>query len=371
MTRMKTARGRALLVAAGTCAAAIALAAPPASATTASAAPAAPHWHMVKAVTAGHGVFTEVLATGKNTGWAFGGQFAAISADTAWRLSGGAWTRDKTFPGKNNETVVTAGATSPSDVWAFAYQLNGVSRVLHYNGKSWTVVKTFGAQIGGASVAGKNDIWVFGAGFGQPALGAWHYNGHTWKLTGKGLQGGSALSATNAWAFSGTKVYHFNGSKWAGTNLKSLLPAKQLLNHPAVTGIIALSPGNVYAIGNGNLQDEGGPTVMLHFNGAGWKKVAAGSFGFGSMSTGGAQQVAADGKGGLWLPMPGVDGQKSFVVHFAAGKLTPAALPGSPQAISVVSVSRVPGTAAQLASGAVFKAGQPGVNQTAVILQFS
>jgi hypothetical protein len=153
---------------------------------------------------------------------------------------------------------VTAGANSPSDVWAFASQLNGISRVLHYNGKAWSVAKTFGAPIGGASVAGKNDIWVFGAAsFGRPALGAWHFNGHTWKLT--------------------------------------------------VTGIIALSPGNVYAIGNGSLQDEGGPTVILHFNGA----------------------------------------------------------------ISVVSVSRIPGSAAQLASGATFKVAQPGVNQVAVILRYS
>ena len=309
----------------------------------------------------------------RRSGWAFGGQFnKAATADTAWRLSGGAWTQDKAFPGKKNETVVTAGATSPSDVWAFTNQINGITRVLHFNGKAWSVVKTFGAQIGGASVAGKNDIWVFGADFfGQPALGAWHFNGHTWKLTGKGLQGGSALSATNAWAFSGTKVYHYNGSKWAGTNLKSLLPAKMQLNSPSVTGIIALSASNVYAIGNGNLEDEGGPTVVLHFNGAGWKKVAAGNFGYGTMTTGGSQQISTDGKGGLWLPMPGVDGEKSFIVHFAGGKLTPVALPGNSRAISVVSVSRIPGTAAQLASGSTFKASQPGVNQVAILLQYS
>jgi hypothetical protein len=370
MARMRNRRGRAWLVAATAAAGAamVALAAP-----AASAAPASPTWHVVKSVKTNQGVFTEVVATGKTSGWAFGGQFSTLSADTAWRRSSATWTQDKAFPGKKNETVVTAGANSPSDVWAFASQINGVSRVLHYNGKAWSVAKTFGAQIGGASVAGKNDIWVFGADFfGMPALGAWHFNGHTWKLTGKGLQGGSALSATNAWAFSGTKVYHYNGSKWAGTNLKSLLPAKQQLNFPAVTGIIALSATNVYAIGNGNLQDEGGPTVILHFNGAGWKKVASSpKFGYGSMSTGGSQQISTDGKGGLWLPYPGVDGQKSFMLHFAGGKLTPVALPGNPLAISVVSVSRIPGTGAQLASGSTFKAAQPGVNQVAVILQFS
>jgi hypothetical protein len=313
-----------------------------------------------------------VVATGKTSGWAFGGQFSTINNDTAWRRTGSTWTLDKAFPGKKNETVVTAGANSPSDVWAFASQPNGVSRVLHYNGKAWSVANTFGAPIGGASVAGKNDIWVFGAAsFGQPALGAWHYNGHSWKRTGLGLQGGSALSATNAWAFSGTRVYHYNGSKWAGVNLKSLLPAKQQLNGPSVTGIIALSKSNVYAIGNGNREDEGGPMVILHFNGAGWKKVASSvNYGYGSVSTGGSQQISTDGKGGLWLPFPGVDSQKSFMLHYAAGKLTSVALPGNPRAISVVSVSRIPGTGTQLASGSTFKATQPGTNQAAIILQY-
>jgi hypothetical protein len=327
---------------------------------------------VVKSVKTNQGDFTAVVATAKTSGWAFGGQFSKLTPDTAWRLGGGAWTQDKAFPGKNNENVVAAGATSPSDVWAFTSQINGPSRVLHFNGKAWAVVKTFGAEIGGAAVAGKNDIWVFGADFfGQPALGAWHFNGHTWKLTGKGLQGGSALSPSDAWAFSGTKVYHFNGSKWASTQLKSLLPAKVELNGPAITGIIALSAKNVYAIGNGGLEDEGGPTVILHFNGSKWAKLATGNFGFGTMSTGGSQQVSTDGKGGLWLPMPGVDGQKSFIVHFAGGKLTPVTLPGNPLAIAVQSISRIPGTAAQLAGGSTFKAAQPGVNQVAVLLQYS
>jgi hypothetical protein len=370
MTRLRTRRGRAWLVAAGACAAMVALAAPAASA--APAMPAAPHWHVVKAVKTNQGVFTAVVATSKTTGWAFGGQFSKVTPDTAWRLSGGAWTQDKAFPGKNNETVVTAGATSPSDVWAFAQTFGGPSRVLHFNGKAWSVVKTFGAQIGGASVAGKNDVWVFGADFfGQPKLGAWHFNGHTWKLTGAGLQGGSALSATNVWAFSGTKVYHFNGSKWASVQLKSLLPAKMLLNGPSITGIIALSATNVYAIGNGGLEDEGGPTVILHFNGAGWKKLATGNFGFGTMSTGGSQQISTDGKGGLWLPMPGVDGQKSFIVHFTGGKLIPVTLPGNPRATAVQAISRIPGTAAQLAGGDTYTASMPGVNQVAILLQYS
>jgi hypothetical protein len=368
MGLMRTVRGRGWLFAAGGCAAMVALATPAASAAPA----AAPTWHVIKSVKTGQGEFTAVVATAKSSGWAFDGQFSATAGDTAWRLSGGTWTQDKAFPGVKQEDVVAAAATSPSDVWAFAETFAGSSRVLHYNGKAWSVVKKFGAQIGGASVAGKNDVWVFGAEFAPKQLGAWHYDGHSWKQTSKGLQGGSALSATNVWAFSGTKVYHYNGSKWAPANLKSLLPAKQELNDPAINGIIALSPKNVYAIGNGNRQDEGGPTVILHYNGSKWAKLATGSFGYGTTAAlGAAQQISTDGKGGLWLPFPGVDGQQSFMVHYAAGKLTPVRLPGNSRAIAVVSVSRIPGTAAQLAGGDTFKASNPSVNQVAVILKYS
>ena len=372
-TRTRT--GRGWLTAAAATAGLLALAAagsPALAATTGAAArtaPAtAPKWHVVKSVTAGHGAFTAVVATGRATGWAFAGQFTPAAGPTAWQLSGGTWTQ-RPFPGKPGETVVAAGASSPSDVWAFT-QAGGGSRVLHDNGRAWSVAQTFGAQIGGASVAGKNDIWVFGADlFGTKALGAWYFNGRTWRLTGSGLQGGSALTAASVWAFSGTRVYHFNGRRWAGTQLSALLPAKMLLNGPAITGIIALSAGNVYAIGNGNAEDEGGPTVVLHYNGSKWARVATGSFGYGTTGGGAAQQVSSDGGGGLWLPMPGVGGQKSYIVRYDAGRLTPAALPGSSRGIAVGSVARVPGTREQLAGGATFTT--PGVGQVARILMYS
>ena len=60
------------------------------------------------------------------------------------------------------------------------------------------------------------------------------------------------------------------------------------------TGIIALSAKNVYAIGNGNAEDEGGPTVVLHYNGSKWAKVAAGSFGYGTTNAGGSQIAFAE-----------------------------------------------------------------------------
>jgi hypothetical protein len=59
----------------------------------------------------------------------------------------------------------------------------------------------------------------------------------------------------------------------------------------------ASSPTNVWAFGhdlfNGNAQDEGGPVVVLHFDGHAWSKLAAGQFGYGPDF----QQFSSDGRG--------------------------------------------------------------------------
>jgi hypothetical protein len=352
--------GVAGLLAAGGVTAASATAAPPV---------AAPHWHVAKSVkTDVNGQFTAVVATGKSAAWAFDGLGFTAHA-TAWRLAGKTWSK-VAFPSKAGEEVITAGASSPSDVWAFTDISGAGSRVLRWNGAKWSIVKTFPAQIGDASVVAGNDVWVFGFAAAplQPALGVWHYNGHTWTRVSKSIQGGSALSATSVWGFSGTAVEHWNGHKWASTSVRSLLPAKMKngLNDPSVTGILALSAKNVYAIGNGNLQDEGGPVVVLHYNGSKWAKVAQGNFGFGPFA-----EFSSDGSGGLWLPMDGPFGGTSFLVHYAGGKLTKATLPVSAPRITVNSVARVPGATQQFAGGYTHAADDRGTNVVGVILQYS
>jgi len=347
------------------------LAAGGATAATAASAPpvAAPHWHIVKSVPSkdGSGDFTAVVATGKTTGWAFDGT-GFSSPPTAWRRNGTSWTKFAAFPSKKNEEVFTAGATSPSDVWAFTDTFGAGSRVLRWNGAKWSVARTFSAEIDAASVVAGNDVWVFGfiPEPGTPALGVWHYNGRTWTRVSKSLAGGSALSASNVWAFSQTSVAHWNGHGWTSTSVKALLPAKMQLNDPSVAGILALSARNVYAIGNGNAEDEGGPLVVLHYNGSKWAKVAQGNFGSGP-----GPQFSSDGSGGLWLPMSGPDGGPGSLVHFAAGKLVKATLPVGAPSITIGSVARIPGTAQQLAGGFTHAAGNLGAKVVAVILQYS
>jgi hypothetical protein len=341
-----------------------------ASATSAMTPTETPHWHVIKAVNTGAtGEFSAVVATGSTTGWAFDG-VGASKGPAAWQWKGATWTR-VTFPGKPDEEVTAAAAVSPSDVWALDTSIFQTgSRVVHWNGHKWSALKSFSGGISGASVLSDKNIWLFGypSSPGIPALGVWHYNGKTWAHVSKALQGGSALAGNSAWAYNGTSVDHWNGTKWVAASVKNLLPAalKTHLNDPTVTGILALSATNVYAIGNGNLQDEGGPTVVLHYNGHKWSKVASGQFGLGA-----GQQLSADGSGGLWLPMPGVDGQQSFLVHYAAGKLAKANLPIAADSVSINSVARIPGTKDQLAGGLRHKVNDPGVNVVAVVLEYS
>jgi hypothetical protein len=323
-------------------------------------------WRIVEQVHSGSlGQFTAVTAAGRGDSWAFNG----VTGPTAWQGNGSTWSQTS-FPKLNlGGQVVVAAATSPDNVWAFN-DGSVSSSALRWNGRTWTVMRTFNRQIGGAVVLAANDVWVFGMPYIPGAdLGAWHYNGQTWAQVsgGAGLEGGSGLSASDIWAFDGADVAHWNGSTWARTSVAGLLPARNPLNGPAVTGIYVQSADSVYAIGNGNAQDEGGPLVVLHFNGQTWSKVAEGNYGLGTQPL---QQLASDGHGGLWIPMPGVDGQTSYLLHYSNGRLSTVTLPVPSSKINIDSVALIPGTTEILAGGYTHAAGNDGNDVVSVLLEY-
>jgi hypothetical protein len=301
-----------------------------ASAAAASAAASRPTWHTVGGpfLTRGSEI-DAVVATGKTSGWAF------------------------------SQAGAAAPASSASSVWAFA-DLAGAtgSQVVSWNGTRWSVIKTFRAtDIGGGTVLSKNDAWVF------TANGVYHYAGGKWTTVSGTLEGGAALSDKDVWAFSGTTVANYNGSKWSTANLASLLPRKMVLNGPAIESVVPVAADNVYVVGSGRAQDEGGPIVVLHYNGRGWSKV-------GEVSDSVNPEwdvVSYDGNGGLWIPA-GEQG-RSALLHYSDGKFTKAALPGNGQPARAVSVSRIPGTADQLAGG--FLPAADGSTYYALIMQYS
>jgi hypothetical protein len=331
---------------------------------TATAATAgAPSWQIVKQVSGGSfAEFTAIVTVGRNGGWAFDGQSGA----TAWERNGSAWTKEP-FPSKNDEEVTAAAASSAGNVWAFTGTVfGGGSRALRWNGASWSVAGSLPRAVGSAVVLSPTNVWAFGQPYSPSAqLGAWHYNGHTWSAVsgGQGLGGGSAVSAGDIWAYAGTSVARWNGSSWTRTSVAGLLPARSSENDPAVTAVYAVSAGNVYAIGSGNYGDGGGPTVVLHYNGTSWSRVAEGNYG-GTGQVG--QSVCGDGHGGLWIPIPGSDGEQSYLLHYSGGHLTNVSF--RPSTLDILSVAQVPGTSQILGGGYTHPANNPGLNPVAVLV---
>ncbi len=360
-------RAGAITAAAGLAVASWALAAVPAGAVPAGAgASAAASWKIVKIV---HGSqdpeFTAVTAAGKTAAWAFTAPSAGSSAPAAWRLSGSSW-KKAAFPGKAHEQVVSASSASASDVWAITSNFTQ-SRALWWNGRRWAVKGTIHDVLDDVVALSATNVWAFGTATFPGEAGAWHYNGHSWQRvsSGSGLSGGGAASAGSIWAFGGKNVAHWNGHRWSKTSVASLLPSGSL-SDPGVTGIVVRSASNVWAVGTGGRQDEGGPVVVLHYNGHRWSRAAIDT-GAGDPVT---ADVAADGPNDLWIPVPGFDGRASVMLRYAGGRIRPAGQPRPGSEMSVLSVAAVPGSGRALGGGATYRKNQPGTDQSALLTEY-
>ena len=293
-----------------------------------------PAWHLVKAVSEGRSsAFTAVLATGPTSGWVFQSN---NGRPAAYQRAGSAL-KQVAFPSVPNEIVFAAAESSPSNEWAFAWLPNGDTEAVKLVHGRWEPVKTLGGVILSASVLANNDVTVFGP------LGTYHFNGCTWTREFGDVAGGDSVAATDDWMYDGVTLYHLDGHTKKTFDLARLLPLPNGLNSPRIDGVLALTDRNVYVIGNGEAQDAGGPIVILHYNGSTWKKVA-------QYGTGNPGQPSYDGHGGFWLPAGG--GGISELLHYSGGKLVTVTLPGSdPRPPAITAVSRIPGTAGQLAVG--------------------
>jgi hypothetical protein len=298
-----------------------------------------PSWHEVLSVGVGVGVDT-VVATGRNSGWAF------LSDGTAYERTGATTWKKVAFPATGG-AVNVAGASSPSNVWAAFKSSSGGAELYRWNGRDWAAAESFPQWVDAISVLGPSDVWVFSA------PGVFHFNGRTWTEVSATLYGGSALSDHNVWSLNGEQVEHYNGRTWTATDLTSLLPP-QLPNHPAssLTNILALAPNDVYATGEGEQTPRGGPGVVLHYDGRTWTRVAE----QGEFATIGGEALASDGEGGLWIAAQGFPARLPLLFHYSAGQLTAVSLGAYAN-----SVSRIPGTAEALAGVSPSVSGNSGI----------
>ncbi len=68
--------------------------------------------------------------------------------------------------------------------------------------------------------------------------------------------------------------------------------------------------------------------------------------------------------------MPGVGGQRSYLPHYAAGKVSVASLPVSATKINIDAIARVPGTTTMLAGGYPHASGNQGSGVISVPLRY-
>ena len=307
--------------------------------------------------------FSAVTTAGRDSAWAFTSSEDDTARPTAWRLAGRSW-QEITFPGRRGEQVNVARASSSDDVWAFT----SFSRVLHWNGKSWAVVR--GAPrsvIAAAIVLSSTDVWAFGqANDNGDYPGSWHFDGRSWVRvpSATGLYGASALSSADIWAAGGADVARWTGTTWTRSSLAALLPpdpAGAICGAAQVDDVYAQSDTDVWATASATCQDVGGPSVLLRYAGGHWRRVAR-------LGDRQPLTIVPDGRGGVWLAMAqdGDGGLGAGVLHYSGGQLRRAALPIPAGQLFLRDTAG--------ATGTVFTVGgltnPAGTADTAVILRF-
>jgi hypothetical protein len=216
-------------------------------------------------------------------------------------------------------------------MWAFTSD----RRALWFGARGWHFSRQFSRSIGSA-VAFGSSVWVFGEPFTPGAgLGTWHYSAGRWTKspTGGGLFGGSALTLDSVWAYGAKVVAHWDGVSWTRTSVAGVLPPSTSLCDSHLTGIYAESQTSVWAIGTGGCQDQGGPFVLLHYNGSTWSRVALVS------RLGAPTTILPDNNAGLWITVTTGFPGASSVVHYVNGKLTSARLPIGPNRLLLFAAS--------------------------------
>jgi hypothetical protein len=159
---------------------------------------------------------------------------------------------------------------------------------------SWAITPSVspGSQnrLNAISADSASDAWAVGftlRSTGSLGSLAEHWNGKTWALTAtrsasaydNNFNGVSADSPTDAWAvgyyYTGSKneplIEHWNGSVWAG----SPSPSVGGNYGGSFNAVVALSPTNVWAVGEINTSNNGNTQALIeHWNGAKWAVVA-------------------------------------------------------------------------------------------------
>jgi hypothetical protein len=244
---------------------------------------------------------------------------------------GASWTQQVGPDPDGSGRLTAVVALSTTDVWALGSYGGdtkfGNALAEHWDGSSWQQVAIptpAGANevhLYGVAAISVTNIWAVGSWAGTGTGGGYdtlieHWDGSSWAIVPSPSPGISAqiygvavLSKTNVWAVGysessafgfarfRTLVLHWNGNRWR--RVASPHPGPPAQWDSRLSGVAAVSPRDVWAVGSYNRVKPGHrshPTLVLHWNGKKWKQVPSPSRGHSSYLV----AAAAVGRKSVW-----------------------------------------------------------------------
>lgn len=257
--------------------------------------------------------------------WATGSSGSMVSTPLILRWDGFAWklVASPALSSANGDQLDAVTAISANDVWAVGGSTGPL--IEHWNGSRWTVAQNGGLSANPnedgylTSVSGDspNDVWATGSGLpdmsgggcgaGNPLVME-HWNGQRWSVvnfptpappTGGGFFAFNHIAAAapnNVWAVGGMRAFtvtqtvpiaeHWNGSQWS--------IAQPTMPSMAIGfASVAARSGAVFAVGQTQLSNGDGATVVGEWNGSQWARVASPSPGSLSNALNGVAAMSA------------------------------------------------------------------------------
>ncbi|GAC1397385.1 MAG: hypothetical protein NVS4B12_27320 [Ktedonobacteraceae bacterium] len=253
--------------------------------------------------------FSSKVARASGGGGGLNG-IAALSDDNVWAVGqnaitfqvlikhwdGTVWQIVPTpgIPGAQSSRLQGIAAISANDVWAVGSIDPLADLIEHWNGRTWSIVSNRGGQgdfLNGITALSKNNAWAVGTFFDSSSTEhvlIKHWDGHTWstvRTADPGPQNNTLLavaatSAQDVWAVGGFTdaklanqglVEHWDGHSWH--LMTRLNPAGS--NNATLSGVSALSPKNVWAVGAATDSSNHFSTWIEHWDGHSWQRVSS------------------------------------------------------------------------------------------------
>lgn len=195
----------------------------------------------------------------------------------------------------NNDLLQGISAVSPTDIWAVGSfccpgeaGLKDRSLIEHWDGAAWSIVpdpraEAAGSQLRGVAAVSANDVWA--AGYTTPVTTGdmpliEHWDGAAWSVIpipnpgqrfGADLYAIVALSAGNVWAVGeydtgrrfGPLIEHWDGTRW------SVVPGPTGFGGvDRLTAISAVNPNDIWA--TGDVANPNSEPTAEHWDGTRW-----------------------------------------------------------------------------------------------------